>query len=66
MREYGFSLTRIPPYKDKINMSLYGRKWVSEKPYSRVFHAMHITDNNIDPTFNTFPAVIETFLAARL
>ena len=47
-------------------MSLYGRKWVSEKPYSRVFHAMHITDNNIDPTFNTFPAVIETFLATRL
>ena len=30
-------------------MSLYGRIRVSEKPYSRVFHAVHITNNNNDP-----------------
>ena len=30
MQEYGFSLTRILPYKDKI----------SEKRYSRIFYAV--------------------------
>ena len=30
-------------------MSLYGRIRVSEDPYTRVFHAVHTTNNNIDP-----------------
>ena len=34
MREYGFSLTRILPYKDRIVDS------VSENPYSRIFYAV--------------------------
>ena len=29
-------------------MPLYGGIRVSENPYSRVFHAVHITNNNID------------------
>ena len=29
-------------------MFLYGRTRVSENPYSQVFHAVHITNNNID------------------
>ena len=33
MREYGFSLTRILPYKEKIR--------VSENPYSRIFYALY-------------------------
>ena len=28
---------------------LYGRIQVSENSYSRVFHAVHITNKNIDP-----------------
>ena len=28
---------------------LYGRIGVIENSYSRVFHAVHITNNNIDP-----------------
>ena len=36
MREYGFSLTRILPYKDKI----YWRIRVSKKPYSCIFYAV--------------------------
>ena len=39
MREYGFSLTRILPYKDNI-LSLYGRIRVSENLYSRIFYAV--------------------------
>ena len=45
---------RILPYKDRIIMSLYGRIWVSENPYSRLFHVLHITDNNIDPHLTHF------------
>ena len=30
-------------------MSLYGRIRVSEKPYYRVFYAVHIANNNNDP-----------------
>ena len=30
-------------------ISLYVKIWVSENPYSRVFHTMHITNNNINP-----------------
>ena len=54
MQEHRFSLTRILPYKDRIIMSLYGRIWVSENPYSRLFHVLHITDNNIDPHLTHF------------
>ena len=44
MREYGFSLTRILPYKDKSRRfcPYAGEIRVSEKPYSRIFH----TDEN--------------------
>ena len=34
---------------ESVIMSLYGRIRVSENLYSRVFHAVHITNNNIDP-----------------
>ena len=54
MREYRFSLTRILPYKDRIIMSLQGRIRVSENQYSRLFHVLHITDNNIDPHLTHF------------
>ena len=36
MREYGFSLTHIFPYKDKLYESIQ----VSENPYSRIFYAV--------------------------
>ena len=40
MRECGFSVTRILPYKDKIvDLSLYGRIRFTENPYSRIFYA---------------------------
>ena len=39
MREYGFLLTRILPYKDMI-LSLYGRIRVSENRYSTIFYAV--------------------------
>ena len=38
MREYGFSLARTFPYKDRI----YERIWVSEKPYSRISYTVKI------------------------
>ena len=43
MREYGFYLTRILPYKDRIVDSvLNGRKRVGENPYSRIFYAVSL------------------------
>ena len=45
-----FQLPVIPRIRtESAIMPLYGRIWVSENPYSRVFHAVHITNNNIDP-----------------
>ena len=50
MREYSFSVTRTLPYEaESAIISLYVKIWVSENPYSRVFHTMHITNNNINP-----------------
>ena len=55
MQEYGFSLARILPYKDRIVdsvfirenirteswiLTLHGRIWVSKNPYSRIFYAV--------------------------
>ena len=41
MREYGLSLTRILPYKDKIVDSVLIREiTVSENPYSCIFYAV--------------------------
>ena len=41
MRDYGFSLTHILPYKDRIVDSvLIGRMRVSENSYSRIFYAV--------------------------
>ena len=41
MREYGFSVTRSLPYKDRIVDSvLYGKERVRENPYSRIFYAV--------------------------
>ena len=37
MREYEFSLTRIFPYKDKIEDEI-----VSENPFSRIFYAVSL------------------------
>ena len=47
MREYGFSLTRISPYKDKI-LEKIRKISVSENPYSRIFHAV-LRKNWINP-----------------
>ena len=41
MREYGFSLTRILSYKDKIGDFVLTREnTVSENPYSRIFYVV--------------------------
>ena len=41
MREYGFLLTRILPYKDRIvNSVLIQENMVSENQYSRIFYAV--------------------------
>ena len=41
MREYGFLLTCILPYKDRIYDSvLMGENMVNEYPYSRIFYAV--------------------------
>ena len=54
LREYGFSLTVFPRIRtESAIMSLYGGIR-SVKPDSRVFHAVHITNNNIDPNLPHF------------
>ena len=46
MREYGFSLTRILQYKNRIYDSVLIREntriWVSENPYSCIFYLVDI------------------------
>ena len=41
MRDYGFSLIRVFPYKNRIYiLCLYGKIQVSENLYSRIFYAV--------------------------
>ena len=41
MREYGFSVTRILPYIDKVvDFVLIRENTVTENPYSRIFYAV--------------------------
>ena len=43
MPEYGFSVTRILPYKDESTiLSLHGRIQVSENPYSCIFYQVYV------------------------
>ena len=46
MPEYGFSLTRIFPHKDRIVestvLSLYGKIRVSENPYFGIFYSVTV------------------------
>ena len=50
MQEYGLLLTGFSRMKTESTiMSLYGRKRVSENLCFRVFNAVHIINNNIDP-----------------
>ena len=47
MREYGFSLTHIFPYKDKLYESIQ----VSENPYSCIFYGVYFRDSS-EPSKN--------------
>ena len=48
MREYGFSLTRILPYKDRICSSVFIREnKVSENHYSHIFYAVGDLKNDL-------------------
>ena len=66
MREYGFLLTRILPYKDKIvGFVLIWENTVGENPYSRIFYAAYIFKKCIVPKI-TIPKFIKLFAQGNL
>ena len=49
MQDQGFSPILSRMTTDSAIMSLYGRMQVDENLYSRVYYAVHIGNNNVDP-----------------